>query len=65
MTNKLVQALKEDCEMAEKYVHFARTKSAIRREHNRRNECRRLMSAKITTSSAAKFSKKDIPVLPE
>lgn len=61
MSTKVVHALREDQEMANKYVHYARTKSALKREINRRNESRRLMSAKSTTNSAIKFSKVVLP----
>jgi hypothetical protein len=48
--------------MAEGYVNFARAKSAMRREHNRRNESRRLMSGKLSVSSSVKFIKRNIPL---
>lgn len=43
--------------MALKYVHYARVKSAQRKELNRRSESRRLMSTKKTNKSMTKFSK--------
>lgn len=46
MEQKLVQALREDREMAANYVGFARAKTAFKRELNRKNESRRLLSAK-------------------
>jgi hypothetical protein len=46
MEQKLVQALREDREMANNYVGFARAKTAFKRELNRKNESRRLLSAK-------------------
>jgi hypothetical protein len=49
MQNKLVQALNEDREMALNYVDFARVKTSMKRELNRKSESRRLLSAKHTS----------------
>ena len=46
MEQKLVQAMKEDTEMASKYVGYARAKTAFKRELNRKTESIRLLSAK-------------------
>lgn len=46
MEQKLVQALREDREMAKNYVGFARAKTAFKKELNRKTESRRLLSAK-------------------
>ncbi len=41
-----MQALREDHEMANNYVGFARAKTAFKKELNRKAESRRLLSAK-------------------
>jgi len=46
--SKMVHAAREDQEMAKKYVNYARVKSALKREMNRKNESRRLLSTKTS-----------------
>lgn len=55
--NKLIQALREDREMARNYVNFARVKTAMKRELNRKNESRRMLSAKQSNSREYKFTR--------
>lgn len=48
--NKLIQALREDREMAGKYVNYTKQKTTLRTEMNRKLESKRLFSAKHVTS---------------
>lgn len=48
--NKLVQALREDRELAGKYVNYTKQKTTMRTEMNRKLESKRLFSAKHVTS---------------
>lgn len=57
MNTKTVLALREDQELAKKYLDYARVKTVLKKEQNRRNESRRLMSAKPATKSVIKFTR--------
>lgn len=57
--NRLVQALREDREMAAKYVNYTKQKTTMRTEMNRKLESKRLFSAKHLTSKRGEFSMKD------
>lgn len=59
--NKLTQALREDREMARNYVNFARVKTAMKRELNRKNESRRMLSAKQSNAREYKFARASTP----
>lgn len=43
--------------MARNYVNFARVKTAMKRELNRKNESRRMLSAKQSNAREYKFTR--------
>ncbi len=57
--NKLVQALREDREMAGKYVNYTNIKTTKRTEMNRKLESKRLLSANHVTSKRNQYSMKE------
>ena len=60
--SKLVHAVREDQEMAKKYVNYARVKSALKREMNRKNESKRFLSTKTSNQKNISYQKTIIKI---